>query len=72
MGKKKSITGKISLYASPNQTKEKVLRKQTKSWLDIKVYKSKIDRNRIIVIWKRLYRLQNKNFYILQIAPDVN
>lgn len=71
MAKKKSITGKIFLYASPNKN-EKILRRQTKKLLDSKEYRSKTDRNRIIAIWKRLHQLQNKNNYIIQIAPNVN
>lgn len=61
MAKKKQITGKISLYASPKERKASVTRG----------YTSKSDRNRIISAWKRLYRLDNKS-YIIQIEPDVN
>jgi hypothetical protein len=62
MAKKKSISGKISLYASTREKKASSTRN----------YSSKSDRNRIIEHWKKLYRLDRKNYYVIQIEPDVN
>ena len=64
MDKKKRITiqGTIYLYASAKDRVPSAM----------KVYKSLAQRKRIVEIWKRMYQLENKPFYIIQIAPDVN
>jgi hypothetical protein len=56
------VNGKISLYASTREKKASATRN----------YSSKSDRNRIIEHWKKLYRLDRKNYYVIQIEPDVN
>ena len=61
MAKKKKITGRIFLYSSETDTKPSVTRK----------YNSKSERNEILSVWEKLYKL-SKRFYIIQIAPNVD
>ncbi len=62
MAKKKPITGTIYLYANPNERLPSASRN----------YKCKADRVKILKLWNKLYRLENKPHYVIQIAPNVN
>lgn len=58
MNKKQSTNGKISLYSVQ------------KEFVTSKNYKSILERQRVLELWKKMYRLEDKIFYI-NIIPEL-
>jgi|APGre2960657444_1045066.scaffolds.fasta_scaffold295474_2 hypothetical protein len=58
MNKKQSTNGKIILYSAQ------------KEFVTSKNYRSILDRQKVLELWKKMYRLEDKIFYI-NIIPEL-
>ena len=58
MNKKQSTNGKISLYSVQ------------KEFITSKNYRSILERQKVLELWKKMYRLEDKIFYI-NIIPEL-